>query len=75
MNYDGYSYKIAYGVGAWPWEDVGDSIPTNTLFLVWGNGRTRFGYKDALGQWRGSHHRPMKTVPLKYSPIPKPVKP
>ena len=40
--------------------------------LVWGNGPTRFGYRDDLGNWRGGAGAFMRSTPKMWSEIPVP---
>lgn len=54
-----------------PWREI-LSAPAETLVLVHGNGPTRFGYLDSLGNWRARFHGPLKSHPTYWMPIPDP---
>lgn len=54
-----------------PWREI-LSAPAETLVLVYGNGPTRFGYLDSLGNWRARFHGPLKSHPTYWMPIPDP---
>lgn len=49
-----------------------DTAPRETRIFVWGGGPLRFAYMDAIGNWRGLHHRPLVGQPTHWQPLLKP---
>lgn len=51
------------------WQPI-ETAPLKTRVLVCGNGPVRFGYLDDLGNWRATHHGPIRGQPKFWMPIP-----
>lgn len=55
------------------WYRVDKSFPkAGARVMVWGNGDTRFAYRDELDNWRGIHHGHMNGTPKYWAEIPRP---
>lgn len=53
------------------WQPI-STAPKAERVLVWGNGPVRFGYLDALDNWRATHHGPLRSAPTHWMPLPEP---
>lgn len=53
------------------WQSI-ETAPVGVRVLLWGNGPIRFGIKDKLGNWRATHHGPVKGKPTHWRKLPKP---
>jgi hypothetical protein len=51
-----------------------ETAPVEQRVLLWGNGPVRFGIMDKLGNWRATHHGPVKGIPKCWMPEPLPPK-
>lgn len=63
--------KTAFLDAPYPWRDI-STAPRSCKVLICGGGPVRFGYLDDLGNWRASHHGPVKGTPKYWAPIPRP---
>ena len=55
------------------WRITERAPPKGERLLVWGNGPLRFGYLDDLGNWRATHHGPIRGTPSHWTFIPEPL--
>lgn len=53
------------------WQPIG-TAPLNKRVLIAGGGIVRFGVLDELGNWRATHHGPIKGKPKWWCEIPEP---
>lgn len=55
------------------WRSV-HTAPVGARVLLYGGGPIRFGILDELGNWRATHHGPVKGTPTHWCKLPSPPK-